>query len=752
MGADAPQPVEAKLALPRTRPGVVARPRLFDALDRLDAVELTVLAAPAGAGKTVLLGSWLAGRPDLTPAWVTLEPGDDDPVRLWTLLAQAADRVQPGVARRAFAQLRTPRSAIEPAIDELLSALARYRGRIVLVLDDLHHVRGQGALRSLAYAFERLPGAVRVVAATRSDPAIRFGRLRGRGGLRELRAKDLAFTPDEAKQVLGGTLGNAIDDTDVKLIVDRTEGWPAGVSLAALWLAEVGEPSHDIRQFSADQRHVADYLTSEVLDVLGEDTRDFLLRTSVLGRFTAQLCDAVLGTTGAAQRLSDLERSNLFLVPLHIPGGWYRYHHLFGELLRIQLNATDPESIPELHRRAAGWFASHDLVEEALEHTAATGNKAAVADLLLAQHRNLIWSGAFETLTTWLDRVPETDLEQRPLLAAVGAFCGGLLAHPAARRQRLAAIAERGVTKLPDAQRRYVECMLAVTRAVILDCDLTETLDRAHRAVDLAQAQGSSQGNEFGVGTLAMLGYALYLDGDLDAARRVADEALARPEARKRPHGLIYAHATHALLECRAGRPRAAQAEAEHAVGLSRELGLAGVWSAGLAHHALGQALLSLGLVRDAERELERADVLLRAPEPRLDHAHTLLALVEARIARGRLTLARAELDAAWEQIRAFADAGRLPDWATQTEQALAQALIGGEHPVDPPSPAELAVLRLLASELSQREIGDELFLSVNTVKTHTRSLYAKLGVGSRTDAVHKASALGLVEITDSPG
>jgi LuxR family maltose regulon positive regulatory protein len=236
------------------------------------------------------------------------------------------------------------------------------------------------------------------------------------------------------------------------------------------------------------------------------------------------------------------------------------------------------------------------------------------------------------------------------------------------------------------------------------------------------------------------------------AARDAAEAAAAQLDAPRQPHGLVHADALLALLECDAGHPHAAEAKARQAVARSRELGLAGIMSAGMAHHALGHALLELGQAHDAERELEHAEAVRRAPEPRLDHVHSLLALAQARIARGRLTLAGSELEVAREQLDAFTDAGRLVALADEVETELDEARAGSEKTVEPPSPAELAVLRLLATDLSQREIGDELFLSMNTVKTHTRNLYSKLGVRSREAAVRQANAVGLLGPGGSPG
>jgi LuxR family maltose regulon positive regulatory protein len=562
-----------------------------------------------------------------------------------------------------------------------------------------------------------------------------------------LRAQDIAFTSEEARELLVERVGIPVSMEDVERLVERVEGWPAGVSLAALWLAGHDAPSEGIRQFSADHRHVADYLTSEVLDTIDDETRSFLLRTSILDRFTAPLCDAVLGTKSAAGVVAEIERSNLFLVALDARGVWYRYHHLFRQLLRIELAATSPQAVPELHRRAAGWFRANGLLEEALAHAAAV-DETELAKLLTAEHLALLRSGKFDVFMDSLDQLPDEQLERSPVLAAAGAIAGGVIAQPAAKWRRLARIAEENRHSLPDPERHYVEVVVALARAVLLDEDLESALGHATRAVAVARGHV----DELAVIALASLAYANYLRGDVTAAREAAEEAAAQPAASRQPHGQVHAHALLALLACDAGHPHAAEAEARRTVMRSRELGLSGILSAGMAHHALGQALLELGQAHDAERELERAETLRRALEPRLDHVHSLLVLAQARIARGRLALAASELEVAREQLDAFTDVGRLAALAEEVEAQLHEARAGSEKTVEPPSPAELAVLRLLSTDLSQREIGDELFLSMNTVKTHTRNLYGKLGVSSREAAVRQANAVGLIGDGGSPG
>ena len=745
-GGESAPPSEAKLAPPRIPPGILMRERLFAALDGWADAGLTLVSGPAGAGKTMLVCSWLASKPDVSKAWVTLDPGDDDPVRLWTHIADAVDRARPGIAQPALRRLRTPRAGIESSLDELLNGLARDKGRLIIVLDDLHHALGEPSLRLLVYVVERLPRGVRIVATTRSDPGRRLGRLRARGALGELRARDLAFSVDEAGAVLGRA-GVSVDDVEVEALVERTEGWPAGIGLAALWLAGSDTPTEEIRQFSADHRHVTDYLASEVLDALDDKGRGFLLSTSIFERFTAELCDSVLGSDDARDLLADLERSNLFLIGLDSRGVWYRYHHLFREVLRIDLARLGPGEEARLHRRAADWFLANGLVEEALAHAAAASDTE-LATLLAVVQMDLIRGGRMDVFMRWLERLPQEELVRHPTVPALGALVAAVLAQPAAKTRRLATLAHANSHTLVEQEQHFIDAAVAMTFAALLDHDLGSALDHAIRAVDVARGQVE----ELAVAALAVLAYVYYLRGDAARARRSAEEAVGRPDAPHRPHGLVHAEALLALLECDAGHPRTAESRARRAVGLAADLGLAGIWSAALPHHALGQALLALGHQQEAERELVHAETLRRAVEPRLDHAHSLLALAGARIERGRLALAASELEAAREELAAFSDVGRLAALAEELEQKLATARAGTHSVGEQPSLAELTVLRMLATDLTQREIGAELYLSTNTVKTHTRRLYTKLGVNSRESAIHQASALGLLETDDSPG
>ena len=734
--------VETKLMRPRTRAPIVERPRLLRALDALDGTELTVLSAPAGSGKTVLVSTWCASRPDLGVAWVSVDRADNDPVRLWKHVATAVERVRPGLGRRALERLQSPAPVVTTAVDELLGAMSASREPTAIVLDDLHLLRDEAALSSVEYAVEQLPRSARMIVLTRADPPIRLARLRARKSLGELRVRDLAFTLDEARELMVVQEGIGLDEDDLTVLLHRSEGWAAGLYLAALWLREQPDPKEGLRDFSGDHRHVAEYLSGEVFDGLDDGTLRFLLHTSVLSRLSGPLCDAVLDSAGSDVQLASLARSNLFLLPLDPRGEWYRYHHLFGELLRLELARTEPAAVTELHRRAGAWCREHGLIEEALEHADSAGDDAGVAEILVEAHRELLRTGREATLLRWVERIEATTLMDAPELCAAGAIASGLLSRSASERANLLRIADRAVHERPERLTPYVAATLGLARGTWIDGDTRLAIANARSAAEL----GRRGADEIAVPALAALSFSLYVGGELGEARMVAREALDRPEAHARPHGIVYAHATLALLELELHRAHVAERCAERALEVAETSGLAGSWSAGLAYAAHGAALVALGRLARGERQAERGETLRRAPEPTVEHAHALLILIEARIARHRLTAAATDLERAVEALDGFADPGRLPAFASRLGQMLGEARGAAPTLVEEPSPSELAVLRLLATELTQRQIGQQLYLSLNTVKTHARGIYRKLGASSREQAVARAEALGLLD------
>src|SRR5262245_23379428 len=509
-----PPLIGTKLSPPRNRAEFIPRPRLLETLDRLASTPLTLIDAPLGYGKTVLAQTWCAAHPERGVAWLSLDAADDDPVRLWTYIATSFDQVRRGFGRRALARLQAPGADVDDAIMELVHGIAASGDELVLVLDDLQALSAD-TLESIERATGWLPANARLLATTRFDPPMSLAGLRARGLLGELRANDLAFTTAEAHALLVDQQGLPLERDDVELLVERTEGWPAALYLALLWLREDDDPPAAIRSFSASHRHVAGYLSAEVLDRVDPDRRDFLIRTSVLPRFTAELCDGVLGREDSASLLAELERSNLFLIPLDSRGEWFRYQHLFGELLQLELNSADPAATARIHGRASNWFRERGLVEEAVEHAFAAGDEASAAQIVAEHYPAVMETAAAIMLVHWVERLSSDALVQHPGVAAAAGLVAAMNGRPPDERRRLFAAAERAQVENPTAWTPDVECMVSLGRAVWRDGDAGLGVAHGRRAADL----GTNVVFPFRVPALASLAQALFFDGDLDQAR-----------------------------------------------------------------------------------------------------------------------------------------------------------------------------------------------------------------------------------------
>ena len=439
---------EAKLAAPRQRRGMVPRPRLEHALEAGADAALTLVAAPAGYGKTTAVRAW-ADHSGSALAWVTLDAGDNEPARLWSYVATAVDRIRNGLGRRAINRLHASATMVDVAVDEVMNGIAEFGQPITLVLDDLQTVRDSECLASLRYAIERLPSTARLVVITRADPALELGRLRGRGALSEVRARELAFTAGEARELLVDRGELDLDDEQIEVLLKRTEGWPAALYLAALWLRSVEDRDRAVHEFGGGHRHVAEYLSHEVLASLDAGRRAFLLRAAVLGSFTAELCDAALNRSDSAAVLAELEESGMFVLSLE-RREWFRVHALFAEFATAQLGAVEPTVPQTIHRRAAEWLRGRGLVVEAVQHAAAAGDLEVVAELLSEYHLALIRNGRSGTLVRWAQAIPDESLIDHPG-AAVGAATAALLVGRMTReRRRFLRLADRARAEHPE--------------------------------------------------------------------------------------------------------------------------------------------------------------------------------------------------------------------------------------------------------------------------------------------------------------
>jgi LuxR family maltose regulon positive regulatory protein len=416
-----------KLYLPPPRPGLIPRLRLSERLDAGAASTLMLVSAPAGFGKTTLLAEWLASATGTRRvAWVSLDRGDNDPVGFWRYVIAALGTAEPGIGATELALLAAPQPpSIQLLLTSVLNDLALAGSDIVLVLDDYHVVESREVHEAMGFLLDHLPPRLHVVIASRADPAVPLARLRARGELVEVRAAELRFTPDEVATYLNDVMGLTLTPGDVASLEERTEGWIAALQLAALSMQGRDDVAGFIAGFTGDDRYIVDYLVEEVLQRQPAAVRDFLLQTSLLSRLTGPLCDAVTDLHGGKEMLETLDRGNLFLVPLDNRRLWYRYHHLFGDVLRARLADESPDLIPKVHRRACEWFMAHGDPDQAIEHAIAGGHHDHAADLLEHALRDLAKDRQEAALRDWVERLPEEVLTARPVLS--NGYAGALM-------------------------------------------------------------------------------------------------------------------------------------------------------------------------------------------------------------------------------------------------------------------------------------------------------------------------------------
>jgi LuxR family transcriptional regulator, maltose regulon positive regulatory protein len=667
-----------KLHIPPVRRARVARPRLFERLDAGRRHKLTLVSAPAGFGKTTLLSVWAQDRaPEPRVAWLTLDAGDDDPTRFLAYLVAALQTVAPDVGRGALALSRAPQPPpLESALTALVNAVAALPEPLTLVLDDYHLVSARPVHDALAFLVEHLPANLHLVIATRADPPLPLARLRGRGQLIELRQADLRFTRPEAAAFLAQTMGLALAPPEIEALAERTEGWVAGLQMAALTLVPSGagesgiETARLVQALTGSQRYILDYLMQEVLERQPPAVQTFLLHTALLERLSAPLCDAVLGREADGQAaqatLEDLERANLFIVPLDHERRWYRYHHLFADLLRQRLGQVCPDRIPALHRRASAWYKENGFPPEAIAHALAAGDHARATDLIVADAEPAFVRGETATLLRWIAALPDELVRARPRLCALQA--GAMLLNgrpPEAVAERLALAAQADPDGAVAPLTAAFQALLAtlqgdVPQAAVLSETALEGLPEDRPYLRVLAANN--------------LGLTHMMRNDLAGAARAFDEVARMSRRMGHPVAAVSALCNLAGLYMLQGRPVEAQAIYERALA-------AAIDAEGRRWPVAGKALLGLGeLYREWNRLEQATDCLVEGIALVRQYLEVgsvvgYVSLAYVRQAQGDAAGARAALREAWQVARAF-DASDFDDvlvGACEARLALAQ-------------------------------------------------------------------------------
>jgi LuxR family maltose regulon positive regulatory protein len=733
--------IAAKLLRPMVRPGSIRRSSLLKRLAQGDPGPIVSVVAPAGYGKTTLLSQW-AERNGQTFAWMSVDEKDNDPKILLTYIAEALDAVEP-VGRRVFDALSSPASSVPGSVvPQVGSAFSSMTSPVVLILDDVHLLHNSECRAALSVLADHVPAGSRLVLAGRAEPPLRIARLRAEGKILEVGPGDLSLTREEASSLLRAA-EVALTEDEVAELHRRTEGWAAGLYLAALYLKEGGSLGSAAAAFGGDDRFVSEYMESELLARIPQQQRAFLTRTAVLERMSGPLCEAVLDQPGSAAALANLARSNLLLVPLDRRGQWYRYHHLFRDMLLAELERLEPGLIPVLRRRAAGWYLRNDLPEEALEYSMAAGDVDEAARLVQQLWLPTDRQGRVATVLRWLRWLEDRGgIDRHPILAVVAAFLNAWTGRPV-EAERWADEVDRwqnqDTGRLDDP---FTEAWAAALRATLCRHGAGQMRADADEAAQKFAAAGM-------MAPVAQLcqGFARVLCGDLDGGDAFFADAISLGDVGA-PETLAAALAERSLMAMGRNRWGQAEAFASQARSVLRRAGIGESVATPLVCAAQARIALHRGDLPTVRQELVTAQRL----RPLLTYAYPHYA-VQARIELTRVHLALADLAGARTLVGELDDLlKRRPDLGILAGEAEAlRARLAQEHGASIPGAsaltvAELRLLPLLSTHLSFPEIAAELFVSPNTAKTHAVSIYRKLGASTRTQAVTRARELGLLD------
>ena len=726
---------ESKFHPPAVRPGIVVRTAL---LGRLAATRVPVitLVAPPGYGKTTLMAQW-AQRTESRVAWLSCDDADNDPVVLLSALAVALSRIGP-VDPAIFSALASSGADIT-VVPRFVAAVAPVPPPVTVLVDHAEAVTNRQCLNTIAEFALRLPPGWQFALASRTVVPLPTARLRAHGGILEITADDLAMGVTEARSLLKGA-GVEADEASLRDLLQRTEGWPAGLYIAALAIKSGTRQSDAGFTFTGDDVYMGDYLRSELLAGISAEEASFLTRTSVLERMCGSLCDAILEKKESGAVLEQMEARNLLVLPLDRRREWYRYHRLLRDLLRSELRRQEPGLVQDLHFRAAAWFEANSMPEQAIGHAQAAGDYDRVVRLILELQQPVWASGRVETVLRWMEWIRDvTSAEHYGAIAVHGSLIFALLGQPS-EAERWAAAAERASSAgiLPDGS--TIEATLAYLRAILCRKGIGEM----RRDAQLAW-EGLSPASPYRATMLYTEGISFLLEGDPTRAGPILARALnlATHSGSLPLAGLILAE------QCGVAAERNDWAEvttlAEQAAAIVEDGHFGDYWTSALAYAWASRAAAHSGDVSRARFYLGRASRL----RPLLTYAlpvvsvQALLEMTRAYITLADPGGAAAVLAQADDILRQRPDLGVLAELAGQLQAGLAT---GTSHAVGASSltAAELRLLPLLSTHLSYAEIGERLYVSKNTVKTQAYSAYRKLGVSSRSEAVVRTRELGL--------
>jgi len=726
---------ESKLEVPRPRPGIVMREQLLQKLLAAEPTRVLTVVAPAGYGKTTLLAQW-ALRRRRRAAWISVDHRDNDPAVLLTYLGAALDRVE-GIEPRHF--MSSPSLGV--SVDDvalLVSSIATMNEPVVLVLDSVEALTNAACWDIIGELAVRMSRGSQLAIGSRRDIPLPIARLRAQGGIAEVGMSDLAMETAEADALLTRA-GVGLDSPHVGTLVERTEGWPAGLYLAALAMKAGG--GRDDLEFTGADRFMGDYLRSEFLDRVPRREVSFLTRTSILERLSGSVCDEIVGNQGSGQLLDSIERRNLLVIPLDRTGAWYRYHHLFRDLLHAELMRREPEIVPTLHLRAAKWYEANGMPETALDHARSAGDAEFVERLLLTI-ANPVWaSGRLDTVLEWMEWFAASGrIDRHPAVAVHTALIYALVGR-ATDAERWAETAERATVTglLPDGN--TMEGTLAYLRTLLCRRGIAEMRKDAQLALD-----GLAPTSPYRASMLHAMAVTDLLQGDLDRADMVFAQAADEAGSGGNVPSVALFLSERGIVAVERGNWGVAKSFAERASKLVQDGQFEDYWTSALVFALHARVASQQGQVAVARERAARAARL----RPLLTHALPIVS-VQALLELTRAYIALADSGGAQATLRQIRDIEHhRPDLAGLSAQAeylraRLEVIKGEIVGLSSLTTAELRLLPLLPSHLTLAQVAERLFVSPNTVKTELRSVYRKLGVSSRVETVARLRDFGLL-------
>ena len=750
--------LRTKLYIPSLRPNLVARPHLTTKLDEGSLIKLILISAPAGYGKTTLITEWIAkNHAKSAVCWFSLDPDDNDPQQFFSYLAAATKPLLDTPSQLAK-RLQSPQSLpaknlMVPFVSDMVSTTAPF----LLVLDDYHVIESVELDKAVAYLLDHMPPHMTLAITSRTDPGFPISRLRSQGALLELRADDLRFKEAEAAQFLQKSMGLTLSTRQVSALETRTEGWIAGLKMAALSLQSQDDVDRFVDNFTGSHRFIMDYLTDEVLAQSPPNLQAFLLQTAVLSRLNADLCAAVLeiSPNSSQQMLDQLHRHNIFLIPLDDERHWYRYHHLFAELLRQKGSKSTTQSA---YRKAAEWSKQNNMVAEAISYSLAAADYDIAAPLLIKHALSFLFQNKLTLLRRWLDAFPRDYLPHQPMLSV---YYGWVLLNQGeiGQIEHYLKMAEEGSQAAP-----LVRTITAIIRSSV--AREQEDFDTIYTEAKLALKLASPDNLMARCAALAQLGSVQMMTGDINSAIKTLIEAVDSAQKCQNLNALFLSGGFLGLAYLLQNRPETAEQVVQETLTTASKLDLLDSPLLSYVHLALSQLLFLKQDFNGARAKVQEAMTQYQLNNELVGFRWGALQLANIELATEQFEAADQAFKLAYQTAQTLSNPHVLQQMA-QLKNCMAQRNLGDglnwiitraptpSKTVSPPStPSTLVealggrekeILTLIRDGRKNKEIAAELFISINTVHYHTKNIYSKLAVNTRIQAVAKARELNLL-------